>query len=290
MLCRLRVYYNINFITSQLSWVLPIFNRKFSLHKMNKSKASPIFEGAGYAKNRPDYPVTLYKEILTFAQRDPNKKYGTCLDVACGTGQATLALANYFDKVIGVDHLDTQLQNAVKKDNIVYMKSTAEDIDKLGFPEQSFDVIIVAQAAHWFDMAKFYVAADKLLKPGGTLAMWGYGVNSLNHKEADNYFINEYYKKVIDKYWEAGREHLDNEYKSIPLPNYSSAERRKVSMEKVMNLEGFMGYLTTWSALIKYKKLNSDDPLVEVEKILKQFFGNENITVTWPIYLLLATK
>jgi len=256
---------------------------------MNTTKSSiPIFEGVGYAKNRPEYPNALYSEIFAFAQHDMNKKYGNCLDVACGTGQATVALANYFDTVVGVDHLDTQLQNAIKKDNIKYMKATAEDIDKLGFVEQSFDLITVAQAAHWFDIHKFYSASEKLLKPGGTLAIWGYGTNSLNHKEADNYFFNDYYKGVLNSYWESGRDHLDNEYMSIPLPNFYITERRKTSMEKTMDYQSFFGYLNTWSALLKYRKLNSDDPLVEVDKNLKKFFGNGNITVTWPIYLILA--
>jgi len=76
---------------------------------------------------------------------------------------------------------------------------------------------------------------------------------------------------------------------SIPLPKYP-AERRKTSMSKIMTVDGYLGYLTTWSALIKYKKINSDDPLLEVKKTLKQIFGNENIKVTWPLFVILAKK
>jgi len=256
---------------------------------MSSPKPFPEYEGSGYSQNRPEYPDSIYNEILAYAQHEKTKKYGVCLDVACGTGQATLALTRYFDRVIGIDHLDTQLQNAIKRDNIEYRKSTAEEIDQIGFTPNSFDLITVAQAAHWFDINKFYDAVDKLLKPGGTLAIWGYGVNSLNNEEADRYFVDNYYKGVIDKYWELGREHLDNEYMSIPLPKYP-AERRKTSMSKIMTVDGFLGYLNTWSALIKYRKVNSDDPLLAVKKTLKQIFGNESIKVTWPLFVILAKK
>ncbi|WP_211263129.1 methyltransferase domain-containing protein [Thioalkalivibrio nitratireducens] len=39
-----------------------------------------------------------------------------------------------------------------------------------------FDLITVGQALHWFDFPAFYAEAARVLRPGGVLAAWGYGL------------------------------------------------------------------------------------------------------------------
>ncbi|KAH7040932.1 uncharacterized protein B0I36DRAFT_311771 [Microdochium trichocladiopsis] len=39
-------------------------------------------------------------------------------------------------------------------------------------PAGSVDLIVSAAAAHWFDMPRFWRAAGRVLKPGGTVALW----------------------------------------------------------------------------------------------------------------------
>ena len=41
-------------------------------------------------------------------------------------------------------------------------------------PDDSCDVITVAQALHWFDLDSFYTEAKRILKRGGVLAVWAY--------------------------------------------------------------------------------------------------------------------
>ena len=38
-----------------------------------------------------------------------------CVDVACGSGQATTQLAEYYNRVIGIDSSEKQLEYASKK-------------------------------------------------------------------------------------------------------------------------------------------------------------------------------
>ena len=38
----------------------------------------------------------------------------------------------------------------------------------------SVDIIISVMAAHWFDLDKFYAECQRVLKPGGVLALSGY--------------------------------------------------------------------------------------------------------------------
>ncbi|MFO8025201.1 class I SAM-dependent methyltransferase [Thiohalophilus sp.] len=68
-----------------------------------------------------------------------------------------------------------------------YLCSTAE---QLPFTDSTFDLISVAQAAHWFDHARFNREATRLLKPGGVLAIRGYGLFSIS--PAIDALINDY--------------------------------------------------------------------------------------------------
>ena len=46
---------------------------------------------------------------------------------------------------------------------------------KLDLGDQSVDLLTSCQAAHWFDdLAAFYAEADRVLRPGGAIAVYGY--------------------------------------------------------------------------------------------------------------------
>lgn len=63
-----------------------------------------------------------------------------------------------------------------------YCDSTSPQIQQQSQPKRasfkvapnSVDFISAAEGAHWFDLDKFYYNASLALKPGGTLAIWGY--------------------------------------------------------------------------------------------------------------------
>lgn len=112
------------------------------------------------------------------------------IDVGCGTGQSTLPLSDYFDEVFGIDASKTQLEEAQKaatqksKQNVKYMSGVAHDLSF--FTDDSVDLITAAQAAHWFDLNKFFSESLRVLKPGGALAVYGYGVPVITKAEGQS--------------------------------------------------------------------------------------------------------
>jgi ubiquinone/menaquinone biosynthesis C-methylase UbiE len=63
-------------------------------------------QAEAYARYRPTYPHSLYKHILKYCNFHSEPE--CALDIACGSGQATAELAEYFKKVITVpsEHTD----------------------------------------------------------------------------------------------------------------------------------------------------------------------------------------
>jgi ubiquinone/menaquinone biosynthesis C-methylase UbiE len=135
-----------------------------------------------YARFRPTYPVALFDTVYAYAAEQGNTERRTAVDIATGSGQAAVELAKAFDTVIGVDASPEQVKQAPPRANMRLQLGTAEST---GLPPACADLVTVAQALHWFRVAEFYAEAARLLRPGGTLAIWGYDNCTLDPPAAD---------------------------------------------------------------------------------------------------------
>ncbi len=147
-----------------------------------------------YAKYRPRYPPALFAKLAEVA---PARELAW--DCATGNGQAAVALAEVFARVIASDASAKQIENASRQANIEYKVETAEQ-SSLG--AASIDLITVGHALHWFDLAKFYGEAQRVLKPNGIIAAWCYGQRMIA-PDIDRVF-NRYYRDVVGPYLAAG--------------------------------------------------------------------------------------
>ncbi|KAJ8312505.1 hypothetical protein KUTeg_009878 [Tegillarca granosa] len=169
-----------------------------------------------YSKYRPTYPTELYDNIITYCKETRSElKYA--LDVGCGSGQSSIPLKAHFEKVIGIDVSQTQIDQAIalKNEGITYKVGSGEDLSFLG--NASVDLVTVAQALHWIDTGKFYPEVSRILTPGGALVVYGYGTCSIDIQEAQNHFW-EFYRETLNGYWDPRRQHIDNMMSDFELP------------------------------------------------------------------------
>lgn len=231
-------------------------------------------QAKGYSKFRPAYPPEMIEYIISFVQ---NK--GAALDVATGNGQVAVALSNYFDKVFATDISEKQLENAQQADNITYIRSKAEATD---FEAHKFDLIIVAQAIHWFDFEAFYREVRRILKPDGVFAVMGYGLLQTN--EHSHKILSRFYNDIIGPYWDAERIYLDENYETIPFP-FSEIECSGFNNYLTWSFEQLAGYLETWSAVQHYIKNNGSNPVDLIREELKQSWEKNDRQANFPLLL-----
>ena len=232
-----------------------------------------------YQVARPSYPVHVIQEILKHV---PSTQFAW--DCGAGSGQLTQLLAPYFDHVVATDISADQLQQAPYFENVSYQVQSAEHTS---FAEQSFDLITVAQAIHWFNFEQFYAEVKRTLQPHGVLAVVGYGLIQATDV-ALQAAIEQLYFKTLKGYWDAERRYIDEAYQSIPFP-FEEITTPELSMLFQWSGAQLLDYLNTWSALKHYRAKNSDDPLFE----LNAFFELEQNTrriveVRFPIFLRLG--
>jgi SAM-dependent methyltransferase len=228
-----------------------------------------------YAEFRPCYPRALFEWIASVA---PRRK--RAWDCATGNGQAALLLADFFEEVVGTDASPEQVANAPRTENVRYAVATAENS---GLPSKSFDVITVAQAAHWFDLPKFYAEAQRVLRPDGILVLWCYGWFRFGHGELDR-LLAEYYHDVVGPYWPPERRYIEQDYRTLEFPLTEFAAP-VFNMEAEFSRERLAGYLRTWSATQRFMKVRGLDPVGELESRLDPFWNRGDVlkVESWPI-------
>ncbi|MBS1555680.1 MAG: class I SAM-dependent methyltransferase [Bacteroidetes bacterium] len=230
-----------------------------------------------YQSFRPTYPAELFE----FIYRHTNN-FDTAWDCATGNGQAAIVLANKFRKVYATDISQSQLAHATQANNVEYSTVAAEDTK---FADGTFDLITVAQAAHWFNHDLFYHEANRIAKKGATLALWGYGLLRVN--STIDHLIQDFYTKTVGPYWDPERRHIDAHYRSLPFP-FEEIDTPDFSFSLQWTLEQLHGYLGTWSAVHKFKMANEFDPVAPLIEQLRPLWEGHAQTITFPLFLRLG--
>lgn len=228
-----------------------------------------------YALFRPTYPDAFFEYLQTLL---PHK---ICAwDCGTGNGQVAVQLSNYFTQVYATDISQAQLQQAPLRPNIHYSQQPAE---KTNFPDKSFDLIIVAQAIHWFHFEQFYAEVTRTAKSGAMLVVIGYGKLQIN--PAIDAIINRLYYDIVGPYWDKERRYIDENYQTIPFP-FEEHSFPSFSNHYDWTLSHLLGYLNTWSAVQHYTKAQGHNPVDLITNDLQQAWGNApTITVSFPLLL-----
>lgn len=228
-----------------------------------------------YARFRPVYPQKLIDYLLGLSE-----KRGACWDCGTGNGQFAVALSEYFQDVRATDISEKQLANAISKPNIEYSKQPAEQTN---FPDQYFDLITVAQAAHWFDHERFNAEVKRVLKPNGVIALFGYGLIQVD-EELDP-IIQDFYWNVTKPYWDPERNHIEEKYLTIPFPFNEIACYENFDIVKEMTLDQLTGYIGTWSAVQHFIKANGYHPVDKLKEVLHERWKDGKRKITFPVFI-----
>jgi len=233
-------------------------------------------KSADYSTYRPRYPAEL---LAYLAQISPATNLAW--DCATGSGQAAIALAEYFSQVIATDASENQIRHATAHERVSYKTEPAEHTS---IAAASVDLITVAQALHWFDLDRFTVEVMRVLKPGGILAVWTYGLLSI--APSLDVVIAELYGSTLEDYWpperklvEAGYQHIDMPLTPLPSPDFQ--------MHTHWDLSQLIGYLSTWSAVRKYQQQDGSNPIEMIYPQLSSLWGEptQQRLVQWPLTL-----
>lgn len=232
-----------------------------------------------YARFRPRYPDALFAHLASATvSRD------LAWDCATGSGQAAVALARHFTRVIATDASAAQLRHAEHNPRVSYRVATAESS---GLDDGSIDLVTVAQALHWFDLADFYAEVRRVLVPSGVLAAWCYSRVSVT--PTVDRVLDRYYE-TCDPFWPPERRLVESGYRDIAFP-FQELSAPAFHVEEWLTLDQLAGYLRTWSATQRLAERLGTDPVMQVREEMRTAWGDDALPrrVTWPLHVRIGT-
>jgi SAM-dependent methyltransferase len=237
-------------------------------------------QAADYAKFRPRYPQKLFDYLGSIV---PSRQ--VAWDCGTGNGQAAVGLASVFDHIIATDASERQIANAQSHNLVDYRVAPAENS---GIESETLDLIMVAQALHWFDLRRFYGEVRRVLKNNGVFAASAY--NLLHVDPAVDAIVNRYYYDVVGPFWPPERK-LVEQFADLRFP-FREVDAPKFEMTAQWNLDHLRGYLQTWSSTQRFIAAKGSDPLEQITDELRAAWGDSRKirNVTWPLVLRIGIK
>jgi SAM-dependent methyltransferase len=124
---------------------------------------------ARYDHARPGYPEALFDDLAALAGLGPGSRV---LEVGCGTGQATVPLAQRGYAVCAIE-LGPRLAEVARAKAAAFpaVEVVTAAFEAWPLPAEPFDAVVAATSFHWIDPDVRVARAADALRPGGALAV-----------------------------------------------------------------------------------------------------------------------
>lgn len=136
-----------------------------TVHNLVSKQFSP--RAAAYVQSTVHAQGEDLKELAEFASAN---RFGRALDLGCGGGHASFALAPHVGEIVAYD-LSAEMLSAVAQEagnrGLSNLKTQQGTVEKLPFPDASFDFVVTRFSAHhWHDIRAGLREARRVAKKG----------------------------------------------------------------------------------------------------------------------------
>lgn len=206
---------------------------------------------ADYAAFRPGYPAALFDWLASVS---PQRRLAW--DCACGSGQASRPLAERFALVVASDASAIQIAAAPVTKGTHFVVALAAPAP---LASDTADLVVVAQALHWFVGEPFYAEVRRVVRPRGVFAAWTYALPHFLSEDIEQR-VHRFIEELLGPYWPAEIRHVLDGYQHIDLP-FAELEAPRFEMRAEWTLERFLAFVRTWSGVRRFVEVHHEDPV-----------------------------
>jgi ubiquinone/menaquinone biosynthesis C-methylase UbiE len=193
-----------------------------------------------YVRYRPTYPPAAIDAILKGL---PSPVRLTAADVGAGTGISARLLADRGVRVIAIEPGEAMRGTATPHPRVRWVSGTAE---ATGLASNSIDLVVSAQAFHWFRASEALVEFARILRPGARLAiMW-------NRRSKTDPLTAGYRQAILDSGGETAAELMPFRAEVVAESGrFSPLERVAFPNTQRLDLDGLIGRARSASYVAK---------------------------------------
>ena len=189
-----------------------------------------------YSKSRPSYPTEYIDYLLSVNSLNESSRVA---DIGSGTGILTRQLLERGVSVAAVepnDDMRTKAEQDLQQYNhLTSIKGSAEGTT---LPDKSIDLVIAAQAFHWFDQKKFKLECKRILKQEAKVALVWNSRDFTSHLIKEN---AEIFSKYCPNFYGFSGGIGEGEELFNQFFRHGEIEFKKFPNDLVMDFEGFLG-------------------------------------------------
>lgn len=228
-----------------------------------------------YVKYRPHYP----KEILEVFRAEMNlTPDSTVADIGSGTGISARVFLENGNPVFGVEP-NEPMRRAAEEFLADFPRFTSVDgtAENTKLPADSVDLVIAAQAFHWFAPEKTSAEFKRILRAGGFAALiW-------NERQLDtNAFLREY-EELLKKYgtdYEKVRH--DNIDKKLLKDFFRSDFKEKTFLNaQTLDFEGLKGRVSSSSYMPAENDSRFEPMVAELRRLFEKYAESGKIQILY---------
>jgi SAM-dependent methyltransferase len=198
-----------------------------------RARHAASFDGASdaYDRARPGYPDDALAWLVPLGARD-------VLDLGAGTGKLTRQLIAPRRTVTAVEPLAGMRERLAAA--VPDARLLAGDAEAIPLPDDGVDVVLVAQAWHWFDETRAGPEIARVLRPGGVLGLlWN---------DADK--TEPWVAALWDLLHERGEQEKEDDPVPHPGPDFERPVRRDFRHRHVLDLDTLLDLVRSRSYVI----------------------------------------
>lgn len=237
---------------------------------------------ARYDRHRPGYAAEIYRDIFRYSGLKPGMK---ALEIGIGTGLATPPILETGCDVVAVEaghNLAAYVRE--KFAGFPNFRVICADFEQYE-PEERFDLVYSATAFHWIPEDTGYPKVLRLLKPGGTAALFWNRPFAGRPGDALHTEIRRIYRKYRPAEAEPEafserdcRKVLD----ALNRNGFADVECRLFYRTRTLSASDYAGLLRTYS---DHQTAGEDELIPEVEAAITAHGGEITIHDTMDLYL-----
>jgi SAM-dependent methyltransferase len=233
---------------------------------------------AAYARDRPP----IHEQILLAARLD--RKADRALDIGCGAGLSTAALAPLARRAIGLEPISTMLTH--RRTVAPHASFLMGQAERLPFAAGSFDLVTAAGSLNYAGLPSALAEIARVLTGDGTFLLYDF---STGGRSVSGDALAGWFASFEQRFpWPPGWEPLD--VRELPLAGYGLRllDYTDLEIQLPMDLDAYLRYMlseTNVDDAIARGACSAEQARDWCLETLKAVFADGQVTVVVPGYI-----